>query len=158
MAHRPALNVVEGTDKGKVFHLDGKDAFTLGRGHGVDIPIMDIRCSREHCKVERRPDGYYLSDLGSSLGTRLNGKKLKRSTYQRLEPGDRIRLGHTTLTFVPGDAPAYRASTPAAAPPPGTGGFPSQGPGLEDPFALDFDFGAGNPFAEPAPRPPVPSS
>ena len=110
---RPSLNVVEGSDRGKVFHLDQKPTYTLGRGHSVDIPVMDIKCSREHCKVERRDDGYYLVDLGSSNGTRLNGKKLKKRSYRRLQPGDRVKLGYTVLTFRPGsESPAATAPAP----------------------------------------------
>ena len=73
----PSLEVVEGADKGKVWPLGTQDSYTMGRGHTVDIPVMDIKCSREHCKIEHRPDGFYLVDLGATNGTRLNGKKLK---------------------------------------------------------------------------------
>src|SRR5687768_6137699 len=69
-------------ETGKVYPLDGKATYTLGRGHQADIPVMDIKCSREHCRVEKRADGFWLVDLGSTNGTKVNGKRVKKKSEQ----------------------------------------------------------------------------
>ncbi len=47
-------------------------------------------------QVERGPEGYLLTDLGSSFGTRLNGQPV---TTALLHPLDRITVGDTVLVF-----------------------------------------------------------
>ena len=74
MSQRPALVVLESKDpaaRGKVYPLDSKPAYILGRGHEVDIPVLDPKCSREHAKVEKRPDG---SLARHDLGRRQSGE------------------------------------------------------------------------------------
>ncbi len=51
-------------------------AITIGREASNDLVIENPEVSRSHARLERRADGYYLSDLDSSHGTRLNGQKI----------------------------------------------------------------------------------
>src|SRR5262249_40472957 len=54
--------------------------------------------SRRHCKVERLADGsYFLADLGSTNGTRLNGARIREPV--QLAEGDKIFLGATIVKF-----------------------------------------------------------
>lgn len=64
----------------------------LGRESGADLALPYPQISRRHARLERRPDGCYLSDLGSQNGTYLNGQPLG-SQAQRLQHGDEIVLG-----------------------------------------------------------------
>ncbi|MCW8139540.1 MAG: FHA domain-containing protein, partial [Planctomycetota bacterium] len=150
-APRPSLVVLEAgdqADKGKVYPLDGKTVYTLGRGHQADIPVMDIKCSREHCRIERRADGYYLVDLGSTNGTKVNGKRLKKKSERPLAPGDQVQLGLWTLSFEgPRPAAAVQAPAPATA--------RVAAPAAKGPAPFDFDFGDLAPSA-PATPPPAP--
>ncbi|MHC5011714.1 MAG: sigma 54-interacting transcriptional regulator [Planctomycetota bacterium] len=88
-----------------VLDLEG-EVFHLGRTQESEIPVLDIRASRKHCKVERHGgDQYVLVDLGSQNGTRLNGHLVDRAP---LKPGDEIRVGHARIYFEeapPPDAP-----------------------------------------------------
>ncbi|HBP17284.1 MAG TPA: hypothetical protein DEA08_05730, partial [Planctomycetes bacterium] len=127
------LEVIAGKAKGKVFNLAGKQTFTLGRGYGVDIFLEDRGCSRNHCKVEKRGDGFYVVDLGASYGTKVNGTKIKE---QRLEDGDQLRLGKSVLIFK--DA-AAAAAAPAANP---FSGSPFPPPPASDPSPLPPPSGA----------------
>jgi len=78
--------------------LSGK-AFTVGRSADCDLPLKgDAKVSRSHCKIEPRGDEYFLSDLGSANGTRLNGEKIGQQVL-RLEDGDRIGVGGTKIEF-----------------------------------------------------------
>ena len=88
---------------------------TLGRGLESDIRLKDIKASRRHCQIAKTAQGYQLIDLSSGNGTFINGVQVKQQT---LNPGDKIQIGSTTITFhegAPASAPA-KAAKPAAAP------------------------------------------
>ncbi|MDX1565311.1 MAG: FHA domain-containing protein, partial [Phycisphaeraceae bacterium] len=69
----------------------------LGRGHGCDLRIPLTSVSREHCQIELRDDGAYLSDLGSSNGTYHNSTRI---TEVELEAGDTVMVGPVHFTVV----------------------------------------------------------
>ncbi|MCA8921497.1 MAG: FHA domain-containing protein, partial [Planctomycetes bacterium] len=93
----PSLVVTHGNDRGKVYPL-ARNAYVLGRGHEVDIPVLDPKCSRQHCRVERRPDGFYVTDL-SSNGTRVNGQLMRTRGTQRLSANDQLQFGQVVIEF-----------------------------------------------------------
>lgn len=62
----------------------------LGRGHPILAP-RSLMLARRHAAILRRASGLYLQDLGSLLGTRLNGVRV--SSEQIIEAGDVIELG-----------------------------------------------------------------
>lgn len=92
-----SLVAVKGNDAGKAFVLGHKNVVILGRGVQTDITIWDIRASRAHCRIDRLANGYQISDLNSSNGTSVNGKRIKTHA---LEDGDLVRIGSTVLRFV----------------------------------------------------------
>ena len=55
----------------------------------------DEFASGQHARIEPRPDGAWIDDLGSTNGTFLNGKKLKRAKLAKA--GDVIKIGATEL-------------------------------------------------------------
>jgi len=70
----------------------------LGRSKQCGIVIEDERASRRHAMVHRQADAeYWLVDLGSANGTRLNGRRVSRPT--RLRVGDRIEIAGRSFTF-----------------------------------------------------------
>ncbi len=87
---------------------------TLGRGLESDIRLKDIKASRRHCQIVKTPQGYQCLDLSSGNGTYVNGVQIKQ---QPLNPGDKIQIGSTTITFHDGNG--AKASAPA--PKPSTG-------------------------------------
>lgn len=70
---------------------------TLGRSSRNDVCLSDPFASRFHVEVRREGDDYFVADVGSANGTLLNGSVLTRQT--RLQPGDEMRIGETTITF-----------------------------------------------------------
>ncbi|MEZ0230484.1 MAG: FHA domain-containing protein [Planctomycetota bacterium] len=98
------LRILKGPDEGKTFPLGGRA--TLGRGVNADVALLDMKCSREHCTVEKRAEGWVLVDLGSTNGTRLNEIKLEPRGVMPLKAGDKLRLGGTVVEFHAGVAPA----------------------------------------------------
>jgi predicted component of type VI protein secretion system len=69
----------------------------LGRSReSCDVWLDDDGVSREHCRIEQRDDGIYITDLDSRNGTWVNRQKI---TEQRLATGDDVRIGPVKLTF-----------------------------------------------------------
>jgi len=68
-----------------------EEIFVIGRHSENDLCIPDNRLSREHARIERFADTFYVSDSRSSNGTTLNGARLNESAV--LRHGDRLNLG-----------------------------------------------------------------
>jgi pSer/pThr/pTyr-binding forkhead associated (FHA) protein len=66
---------------------------TFGRKGDNDIPVPDSYVSGRHGQIEVTEHGVYLTDLGSSNGTFLNGAKLAPNMRTEISPDDLIRLG-----------------------------------------------------------------
>ena len=69
---------------------------TIGREAGNDIRIEHPTVSTRHAQVSKVSGGFELSDLGSTNGTFVNGRKITR---QVLKPGNRISLGAAQFVF-----------------------------------------------------------
>jgi hypothetical protein len=50
--------------------------------------------SRRHARIEQEGDRFYVTDLDSANGTKLNGKRLESSKKHPLWEGDLLELGH----------------------------------------------------------------
>lgn len=69
---------------------DNKISF--GRNMTSDVVLdTDRFTSREHAKITKEGDDYIVTDLGSTNGTYLNGRKLIEPV--KLNRGDIIRIG-----------------------------------------------------------------
>ena len=72
----------------------------IGRDEESDIIFDDPGISRRHSEIRVTTDGPHLQatvrDLGSTNGTFVNGERI---SSQRLEQGDRITIGRTTVTY-----------------------------------------------------------
>lgn len=66
---------------------------TFGRKADNDIPVPDSYVSGRHGQIEVTEHGVFLTDLGSSNGTFLNGAKLAPNMRTGITPDDTIRLG-----------------------------------------------------------------
>ena len=66
---------------------------TFGRKADNDIPVPDSYVSGRHGQIEVTEHGVFLTDLGSSNGTFLNGAKLAPNIRTEVTPEDVIRLG-----------------------------------------------------------------
>lgn len=75
----------------------GAEGSTLGRSRQCDVVLDDPNVSREHAEIRPRGGSWVLSDLGSTNGSRINGRPVERSEV--LRPGDEIELGSTVLRF-----------------------------------------------------------
>ncbi len=89
------LVVVSGTGIGSRFEL-GEFA-TIGRDTGVDIRIAEPSVSRNHCRVWRKRGGYWVTDLGATNPTRVNGMKVESMP---LLEGDILTVGDIMLKML----------------------------------------------------------
>src|SRR4051794_40194008 len=83
---------------GEVFPVQAGARYTLGRATTNRVVLKDELCSREHAEVYRGDSQWYVRDLGSLNGTRLNSVPVTEEHV--LEPGDETSLGRTRLMFV----------------------------------------------------------
>jgi len=90
------LTVRTGVDAGARLVLDGHRV-TAGRGTGCDLVVRDTTVSREHAAFVLRGDVWWVLDLGSTNGTRVNGL---RAAEHPVVPGDRIELGDVVVELV----------------------------------------------------------
>lgn len=67
------------------------EEFAVGRHSENDLSIADSAVSRQHLKIERFGEMFVARDVGSSLGTKINGQKLFAPVT--LKNGDVIVLG-----------------------------------------------------------------
>lgn len=66
----------------------------LGRAPDAGIAINDTRVSRHHISLAVGPSGTTLTDLGSTNGTYINGKKTQTHL---LQDGDKVQLSSLTI-------------------------------------------------------------
>jgi hypothetical protein len=87
-------------DLDKPIHLIGRKS--EARAIFPEIPLdCDEAVSHRHALLTRGADGVLvLRDIGSSNGTRLNGKDVQPLTDEPLRDGDQITLGHWTRITV----------------------------------------------------------
>ena len=91
------LIAISGPHKDKVFTLE-KDVMVAGRGKKVEIQLIDDLVSREHSRFYRQGVDYFVVDLDSANGTRVNGKKVVEPVL--LTSGDIIEIGSSILRFM----------------------------------------------------------
>jgi hypothetical protein len=72
------------------------DHVMVGRSRECDVVVSDANVSRRHIELRRGERGWAAVDLGSTNGMKVNGRRL---SHAELEPGDRITIGITELTF-----------------------------------------------------------
>lgn len=81
----------------------GKERMTIGRKAENDIPIDNLAVSGQHALILSVLDDSFIEDLGSTNGTYVNGKLIKK---QALHHGDVIGIGKHELKYINEDAVA----------------------------------------------------
>ena len=91
-----------------------KDKTSLGRRPYNDIVIDNLAVSGEHAVIHMTGQEVEIEDLGSTNGTYVNGKAVKRND---LRNGDTIEVGKYKIRFV-GEGQDLSSAAPVAAPAP----------------------------------------
>jgi pSer/pThr/pTyr-binding forkhead associated (FHA) protein/tetratricopeptide (TPR) repeat protein len=82
----------------EVLKLEGH-LWVAGRDHGCEIAIDSPHISRKHFELARTKEGFYITDLGSSNGTHLNGQRLPPHEPTQISSGDEVRVMNIEMTF-----------------------------------------------------------
>ena len=77
----------------------GADPVVVGRDEDADIRVDEPLVSRSHARLEHRPEGYFVVDLGSTNLTRVNGEAVGE---RLLRDGDEVRFARATCVFAAG--------------------------------------------------------
>jgi signal transduction histidine kinase len=89
------LFVIRGNDQGSRFELQ-HDVVGLGRDSSNVVQLHDTEVSRQHAEVRRNGGVFTLTDLDSSNGTYVNGRRIRRHL---LASGDQVQVGGTLMLF-----------------------------------------------------------
>jgi pSer/pThr/pTyr-binding forkhead associated (FHA) protein len=95
----------------------------VGRHHRCDARLDSHRVSRRHCCLAPDRDGVVVRDLGSTNGTRVNGRRVDVGL---LHPGDELSIAQ--LRFRLEIRPATVVAPPVAGNPPDAGPSPGETP------------------------------
>jgi FHA domain len=93
----PRLEVVAamGHEPGEDF--DVGEGITLGRAASSEVRVDDPFASAAHARIFPRGDFMYIEDMGSTNGTFLNGRQLRKP--EQLRVADVIRIGDTEYRY-----------------------------------------------------------
>jgi hypothetical protein len=69
----------------------------IGRMPECDLQLFDTTVSRYHAEFRRSPTGWFLVDLGSTNGTRVNGWKISLPTA--VQSGDEVAFGSVVFSL-----------------------------------------------------------
>jgi len=82
---------------------------SFGTSVDNDIVLKDKAVSRHHAKIRVEARKYFIYDLASTNGTKVNGRKI---TKKWIKEGDGIEIGHSRMTFkteaLSSEAPEYK--------------------------------------------------
>ena len=91
----PSLFVIRGNDQGTRFELE-EPILRIGRDSSSNIQVHDTEVSRHHAELRRTDRDYILSDLNSSNGTFVNGRRVRQ---RPLASGDQVQVGGTSMLY-----------------------------------------------------------
>lgn len=87
------LVVVSGDVPGRRIALQG--SLVIGRSEPADVVLADARVSRSHCRIAIQGSHVTVTDLGSTNGTFVDGRRV--AAQSRLAAGGRLRVGDCIL-------------------------------------------------------------
>ena len=74
----------------------------VGRASDNLVVLKDFSVSRHHARVEKRGEGWWIVDLGSTNGVKINGQYVTESA---IGENDQIQVGNFTLSFHQSEVP-----------------------------------------------------
>jgi hypothetical protein len=77
--------------------LVGPAGATIGRSRQCDVVLTDPNVSRKHAEIRPRGGAWVVTDLGSTNGVSVNGRRI--DAPQVVKAGDELELGTSMITF-----------------------------------------------------------
>jgi hypothetical protein len=90
--HETALLIVDGKRL-----VVGPAGVTIGRSRQCDVVLNDANVSRQHAEIRPRGGSWVLSDLGSTNGSSLNGRRIEGAEV--VKAGDEVEVGTSKFRF-----------------------------------------------------------
>jgi serine phosphatase RsbU (regulator of sigma subunit) len=90
------LVVTEGAEHGRIIEL-GSEAVTIGRTPPCQIVLRDVELSRSHCRAQLQHDGILVTDLDSTNGTFVEGRRVEGTAL--LRDGAYLQIGRHLLKY-----------------------------------------------------------
>lgn len=82
----------------EVLKLEGQ-LWTAGRDPSCEIFVDSPHISRKHFEMAHTNEGFFITDLGSSNGTKINGNKIPPHEPTRIESGDTLSVMSVDMLF-----------------------------------------------------------
>ncbi len=102
---KPVLIIHEGEKAGQRFIIQEPELI-IGRGGECGLVLPERQVSREHIRIYRAGETYYLEDLDSKNGTWVNGRQIKDEPVP-LRDGDEINVALASkMTYIGSEATA----------------------------------------------------
>jgi len=92
-----------GSSPPREYSLD-KPIVAIGSHPPNDVVLADTTVSRRHAVITRKANSYELTDIGSTNGTFVNGRRVQKAVA--LKAGDLIKFGSVRYAFDPPSVPA----------------------------------------------------
>lgn len=89
----------QGTCGESDFVIEGDSFLIGGRNDQADGQLQASGISRNHARITKKEDVYYIEDLNSRNGTYLNGSLLSYKQKYRIKPGDHLRFAREEYMF-----------------------------------------------------------
>ncbi len=83
----------------QIIEIEDSQTITLGRDETNDIIIDDSYISSKHLIIKIYNNNIYISDLGSTNGTYIDGVKLIKDEETRLKTGEKLIVGSEKLVY-----------------------------------------------------------
>jgi predicted component of type VI protein secretion system len=96
------LRAEQGELTGQIYRPE-RPVVTVGRAQDGDIVLQEQGVSRHHARLQRGSQGWIITDLSSTNGTFVNGKRLASQEGHALHTGDRITIGSSVFAFREGE-------------------------------------------------------
>jgi adenylate cyclase len=93
------LYIFGGPEKGRLYDLQG-DIIGIGRSPENDIQIKDASVSRNHLKIIKRGDKFFIEDLDSRNGTLVNDIQIRSGEEFEVKEGIPITIGDIVINLV----------------------------------------------------------
>ena len=81
-------------------YLLTKDKYVLGRHQFCDIVFQESIVSGKHAELYKQSDGWFIRDLHSKNGTKINGESMVPGTEYPVSFGDEILLAKKIRVYI----------------------------------------------------------
>src|SRR4051812_11790873 len=89
------LTVAEGKERGREYTFSQAE-ICIGRTAENDLVLTEPGVSRKHVKIREDGGQFFIEDLGSANGTKVNGNPI---TEDEIRDGDQVQVGPVIFAF-----------------------------------------------------------